>query len=479
MLWLPKNLISLTSIKTALQYFSSEPAFKCDNCGRVIPEEIRPKHCYGCGAKGYPNLKKDSITVLRPLWEETEDHLIVPREFLSGDQYTRFPFPFIDLTPVKFPTTGIKTNIALREDKNQFPAFAAFLNSLTGVLNLAPGKGKTVLALKKIEMMNVPGLIVVHNTYLFDQWQKSIENFVTFPKGTKLGIIQEEEFDWQQPITIAMIHSLANRAKRGEIPLEFSSWFGAVFFDEVHHLSASTFVATAPLITGNRYGLTATPKRTDGLEHIYQAHIGKVFYSDIESTVIPRVYFQQTPSKVNMEEESKVRDKTGSVHIGKLRGALSIFGPIMDFRRECIQEALDQGRKILAIGHSKELLIKMAGYFPDAALIIQDTPQSERTAIVQKSQLTFAISQLGVEGLDDDKIDSLFFLTPFKNENDLIQALGRVQRPYKGKKVPVVIIFDDVYIPPLHKLCHKLRTVMKNKEIAYENLQIPSKWRPK
>lgn len=475
MLWLPKRLISTGSLKSALQYFSSEPAFRCDNCGRALLEEERPKRCCFCGAKGH-HIKSDSVATIKPLWEETEDHLIIPREFLSSDNYPQFRFPFIDTTPKQFPRTGIRTNIVLSEKKKQPQAFAAFRAAQNGVLNLAPGRGKTVLALKKLETMSCPGLIVVHNTYLMEQWKERIAQFVEFPVGQQLGVIQGQEFDWQRPLTIAMIHSLANRAKAGEIPPDFSSWFGAVFFDEVHHLSAPTFVTAARLISGNRYGLTATDKRTDGLEFIYQYHIGKVFYSDTEAGIIPRVYFQQTPSKIDMEDES-VKDKTGSVHIGKLRGALSAVDQILDFRKECIQEALDQGRKVLAVGHSKELLIKLSDHFPGSGLIIQDTPQKERTGIVQSSRITFAINQLGVEGLDDDFIDALFFLTPFKNENDLIQALGRIQRHYEGKKTPVVVVFDDVYIDPLHKLCHKLRAVMQEKGIKYQNLLIPPKWR--
>jgi len=476
MLWLPKRFVSAASVKAALQYYSNGSIYRCENCGRCqSTSEKKPSKCEYCSGKA---ITKDVVTVLEPLWEETSEHLIVPREFLPSENYTQFRFPFVDTTPRKFPKSTILTSIKLDPKKNQPEAFEAFRKAQNGVLNLAPGKGKTVLALKKLESLACPGLIVVHNTYLMEQWKERIATFVQFPVGQSLGIIQGPEFDWKRPLVLAMIHTLAARAVAGEIPAEFSSHFGAVFFDEVHHLSAPTFVATAPLIHGHRYGLTATDRRTDGLEYIYQYHIGKVFYSDMRSEVVPRVYFQQTPAKVDLTSEDVV-DITGQVHIGKLRGALAKDSSILLFRRECLQEALDEGRKVLAVGHSKELLCSLSENFMGSGLIIQDTPQDARTAIVQNSRITFAINQLGVEGLDDDFIDALFFLTPFKNENDLIQAFGRVQRHYHGKKIPVVVIFDDIWVPPLHALCDKLRKVLVEKNIKYQTLQIPSRWAPK
>jgi superfamily II DNA or RNA helicase len=305
-----------------------------------------------------------------------------------------------------------------------------------------------------------------------EQWQERIGEFLELRAGEKLGIIQGTINDWQRPITLAMIHTLALRADEGQLPPGFTKHFGVVFFDEVHHLAAPLFVKTAPLVHGLRYGLTATPKRTDGMEFVYNYHIGPVFFEDMEADLVPRVYFQETPTYLDLSD-SAVKDKSGELNMSRLRSVLGENKEGNLFRAYCIQEALDQGRKILALSHSKNQLRLMHEIFPQSGLIIQETPQKERTGIVKSSQLVFAISRLGVEGLDDAALDSLFYLTPFSAENDLQQGLGRIQRAHGDKSQPVAVIFEDVLIPPLRSMCNKLRKALVAWKVPYQTLKVP------
>ena len=56
--------------------------------------------------------------------------------------------------------------------------------------------------------------------------------------------------------------------------------FGFVIYDECHHLGAEIF-SRALLKTGFKYllGLSATPKRTDGLSKVFEWYLGKIVYS--------------------------------------------------------------------------------------------------------------------------------------------------------------------------------------------------------
>lgn len=436
-LWLPRSGIREQAVKGALQFFAVQG--------------------------------KDMV--LEKMWEETEHHIICPREFIPPAEYGNYKFPFVDLTPKQWPRSGVTANVTFR-DERQRQAFEAMLQHQNGILNLAPGRGKTVIALAHAAALGCPALIVVHNTYLMEQWQERIAQFLTLPPGAHVGVVQEDRFDWEQPVVVAMIHTLALRARNGKLPPEFFQHFGVVYFDEVHHLAAPFFVATAPLILGQRYGLTATDKRTDGLEFVYNYHLGGTFFRDLVPDLTPRVYFQQTPTFIDLKDKH-VHDITGQVNIPKLRSALGEHLEGNKFRAQCIQEALNEGRKILAVGHSKKQLQLLHQVFPDSALIVQETPQKERTSLVQTSQLTLAIAKLGVEGLDDEKIDVLFFLTPFSNENDLVQSFGRIQRAHTGKKQPVVVIFEDSLIPPFRFLCRKLKQHLKGWKYPFETLAPP------
>jgi len=426
MLWLPKKLVPVKAIKEGLQYWDV----------------------------------KAQKQILRKLWEETEHHIICPREYIKPEQYSAYDFPFVDITPKDFPKAGFSV-IHEPRDEDQRQALEALGKSSGGILNLACGKGKTYLALKHASLVGCPLLVIVHNSFLLNQWVgDAITKHVVLPKGEKVGIIQEDQFDWKRPITVAMIQTLSSRFKEGKIPPEFREHFGMVVYDEVHHLAAPVFVTTAPLITGLRYGLTATEKRTDGFDFIYKYHIGDVFYSDLKQDLIPRIYFQLTPTYVDVTKP-EVKDVNGELNIGKLRGFVGDLKDSNEFRAKCIREALDEGRKILCVSHSKNQLRNLHEMFPGSGLIIQETPTEERSKIVRNSRISFAISSLGFEGLDDDTIDTVFVLLPFKAPNDLQQVMGRCQRPKDEKKTPVVVIFDDVRIKPFHYMCHTMKKLLK------------------
>lgn len=439
MLWLPRSRVAEGPIKEALQLWVME--------------------------KG--------VAVLQTLWDETNTHIICPREFIPPSEYSRYDFPFIDLTPKKFKRTGVFAKINLRD--NQREAYEHFSRATGGVLALSPGKGKTVLACKRIADLECPSLIVVHTTYLWEQWKERIKEFLDLPFGTRLGEIQGQTMDWEQPVTLAMIHTLAARADGKDLPVEFFRHFGAVFFDEVHHLAAPMFVKTAPLVQGLRYGLSGTPDRIDGKEFIYKYHIGPVFFSDLSHDLIPRIYFQLTPTYVDTRKNppDEILDVTGEVNIPKLRSYMATRDDVLEFRANRIQEALDQNRKILAISHSKEMLKRLHEMIPSSGLVIQETPQAKRTEIVQKSRICFAIDRLGTEGLDDEMLDTLFVLTPFSSHNDLRQMMGRIQRAKPGKRTPVVVIFDDVNVGPFHGLCMSLRKTLKGWGMDFDTLATP------
>lgn len=427
MLWLPKKLVPQQAIKEGLQYWDVE----------------------------------GKQAVMRRLWEETEHHLICPREYIKPSQYSQYPFPFVDLTPKKFPKAAFEV-VHEPRDEDQRKAWEAVTLSNGGILNLACGKGKTFLALKKAAELRCPLLVVVHNSYLFDQWiNDAIPKHVILPHGEKVGVIQADRFDWNHPITIAMIHTLAARFEEGRIPSEFRDHFGVVVYDEVHHLSAPVFVQTAPAITGLRFGLTATEKRADGFDFIYKYHIGDVFYTDLTQKLLPRIYFQLTPVYVDLKRD-EVRDKKGELNIGRLRSFVGEMDESNIFRAKCIQEALDKDRKILCVSHSKKQLIRLHEMFPGSGLIVEETPVEERSNIVRKSRVSFAIATLGFEGLDDDQLDTVFALLPFKGPNDLQQVMGRMQRPLDDKKTPLLIIFEDVRIGPFRAMCKTMKENLKD-----------------
>ena len=393
------------------------------------------------------------------LWEESKNHLICPREFLRYQEYPNYDFPFVDLRP-EFPTAEFEDMVVPR-DAEQETASQALLANDNGLFVLACGKGKTKLAQKKIAQRKTPTLVIVPDGGIMSQWIESIDGAEGRPGGLRfngrMGIIQGSTFDWKRPITLALVTTLALRIKEGKVPEEMYRFFGQVIYDEVHRIGAPFFSLTAWPFFGDRIGLTATWQREDGLDPIYRYHIGEPFYSDLVQQLIPTITFEETPANFSYED-----CLVGSmVNISMLRSKLGMEWVATCYRYWRIKQALDAGRKILCLSHSKAQLKVLSALFPDSGLILGATPKNERMNILRSSQLTFAIAKLGSEGVDDDALETLFWLTPFKSKISLQQSMGRVQRSKEGKKHPEVVFFQDSAVHPLRGLCTKLKTTLK------------------
>ena len=178
------------------------------------------------------------------------------------------------------------------------------------------------MALKKIAKRGYPAVVIVNNSGLMDQRNDRALEFLGISEDD-IGIVQGSKEEWDKPLVLAMIHTLAKRAHT--IPHDIRSRFGTVIFDEVHHLSAATFSQTAPLFYGNRYGLTATPNREDGLEDVYYAHIGPIFYSDLVGDLEAQIFFKKVKTTVP-KDGTKITDVTGEFSAGKMYSYFSELG---------------------------------------------------------------------------------------------------------------------------------------------------------
>ena len=95
-----------------------------------------------------------------------------------------------------------------------------------GLLDVDPGKGKTVMALKIIERLSVKTLVIVHKSFLTNQWKERIEQFLP---GARVGTIQGQVFDIDnKDIVIGMVQSLSMK----EYPQNAFESFGLTVFDE-------------------------------------------------------------------------------------------------------------------------------------------------------------------------------------------------------------------------------------------------------
>ena len=118
-----------------------------------------------------------------------------------------------------------------------------------GLLDVDPGKGKTVMALKIIECLAVKTLVVVHKSFLTNQWKERIEQFLP---GAKVGTIQGQIFDIEnKDIVIGMVQSLSMK----EYPQNAFESFGLTIFDECFPYDTYVHTSCGTKAIGKLYDL--------------------------------------------------------------------------------------------------------------------------------------------------------------------------------------------------------------------------------
>lgn len=399
------------------------------------------------------------------LYEETSTHIIVPRYHIPADRYDDLDCDFVPLVKPSFKEIQVRSHIVLRE--NQKLAWDQLKEHDDGILNLSPGKGKTILALHKMARLKVPTLIVVNTGPLMYQWKKFIEEFI---ECKDVGFIGDGEFDWEHDVVIALIHSLYNK----KLPRGFSDHFGFMIVDEGHHLGGIEFGKIGPICKGARLLLSATYKRADGREDIYKQYFGPIIYSDRGFDLKPKIKIVELDTRLEAEE---IHPETQISLIGTNKRA--------NLQRAEIIRKYSPGRKSIMVSTRVDQLKALHELFPGSVLITRDSvPKEERLPLIRRSKMSFIIDQFGVEGLDDDALDTLFILLPLPVTkstrpdgttsllgNELTQVMGRILREHPNKKEPLVIIFDDLYVEPIHKQVGFMKTWFKANNYPFEVLK--------
>jgi superfamily II DNA or RNA helicase len=126
-----------------------------------------------------------------------------------------------------------------------------------GLLDVDPGKGKTVMALKIIERLAVKTLVIVHKSFLTNQWKERIEQFLP---GARIGTIQGQVFDIEnKDIVIGMVQSLSMK----EYPQNAFESFGLTVFDECFPYDTCLHTSSGAQPIGKLYELWNNGKRAD------------------------------------------------------------------------------------------------------------------------------------------------------------------------------------------------------------------------
>jgi superfamily II DNA or RNA helicase len=399
-------------------------------------------------------------------WREEPHHLRVPRNFYSPQTLSKLPYPVYDTRFKDFPRVKFQSSakMDLKEPTKTYQreGCKALLGAHDGILCLRCGAGKTVVALHAAAQLGHPILVVVNEKSLARQWMQEINKFLHIPMDD-IGQVGGDgaSFDWRHPITVALVQTLATRAIDHRLPPEMTHYFGVIISDEAHVMAAPHFNQAIPPFHGKRWGLSATPTREDGFDSLLRSTMGEIVYTYLTPDLHPKVYFRQLPTRLDLSDPF-VRDATHDVtkdfHFGKTYGYFAEHVPertnviVAD-----IQEAISKGRQCLVLTHSRAMCDQLGANFPDGGVCYAGVKGAERVRRIENCNPVIAIMQIGKQALNKPSLDTLFISEPFRKEGVLQQTMGRVLRNFAGKKDPMVIFYEDVYITPLRKMCDAIR----------------------
>ncbi|MDR1591750.1 MAG: DEAD/DEAH box helicase family protein [Prevotellaceae bacterium] len=425
--------------------------------------------------------------------DETTDYLGIPRGCrtsliqLLGKSNVNYSF---EDKRNKGKKIKVRFTGTLREEQ-QF-AIDALLQHENGVLSVPTAFGKTVVGASLVANRKCNTLILVHLHTLFDQWKKSLEQFLeineTLPeaetkRGQKkvrsiIGQIGSGKNTLSGIIDIAIVQSLIHDNEVDNIVKNY----GMVIVDECHHVPSVNYEKVLGVVNAKYvYGLTATPVRQDGQHPITFMQCGAVRYSvDAKSQADKRNFEHYIIPCFTGFKKPLTQDKA-DWHITKIYSALSED----EFRNQQIVtdviEAVKDNRTPIILTQRKEHVIKLAEMIKnqanthivtligtDSAKIKSQTMDALVNIPRNEKLILIATGKYVGEGFDYPRLDTLFLVSPIAWKGTLVQYAGRLHREYPGKQDVRIYDYVDIHVPVLERMYHKRLTGYA--QIGYKTL---------
>lgn len=383
----------------------------------------------------------------------------------------------------RFAGPGIRVSFSGELRDGQSEAVERLLKFENGILSAPTGFGKTVIGAAAIARLKMPTLVIVPRTALVSQWRERLDDFLDIdeelpplltPTGRKsrrkrslIGQIGGGKSERSGIIDIAMYQSLVEKDDQGcSRAKDFIKEYGLVIVDECHHGAAPQLECILKAVNArNVYGLSATPKRADGLEGVTYLLCGPV-----RVQIDPKQQAQlQNYRRVLRPRFTGMRfpDLEAGASYSQVLEKLCAHDKRNTLVVEDVREAVAAGRTPLVVSkrkdHARALHHALRSLGLDARLLVgEGTPKQRREAIEKAKQsedgrpfiLVATESYLG-EGFDMPQLDALFLTTPISWDGNVTQQSGRLHREFEGKTDVVVYDYVDVSVPMLERMYKK------------------------
>ena len=323
------------------------------------------------------------------------------------------------------------------------------LRARNGVLVMPCGAGKTQTALAIVNEIGGRCLWLTHTQDLLTQSMNRAKQCFGIP-SEDYGTITDGKVDIGK-ITFATVQTMC----RIDLP-SYKDAFDVIIVDECHKCVGSPtrvmqfYKVLSSLCTRYKFGITATPKRADGLEKSMFALLGNVIHEvskeEVAKTTCPvRVVFKNTNY---IPEFDLVLQGDGTIDYNGLVEDLTTNEQRYNFVLDTVKES---GPCVLVLANRVKYLERLSMDYNKSgkSVCLSTAPKQARKEALRKLNegeidCIFATYQLAKEGLDVPNLRKVIFATPEKDETTVTQSAGRVGRKADGKIIGTVIdLVDD------------------------------------
>jgi superfamily II DNA or RNA helicase len=368
----------------------------------IAPDKIAVSSCF-------VELLKDKFNTLTPL-------------DLRGDTGSKVTLPWVNKP------------YDLRDYQEE--AVDLMLRSPRGLINLATGLGKTLLATHFVQRYKRKALIVCPSESVAKQFY---EQFVKCFGQSKVGFYgggKKRICD----LTVGIAASISKNITEFQ-----NADLGCIILDETHHTPATTFfdISQGLAKTGKIFGLTATDYRSDGKDIMITAGCGPVLIRrdikwGVENGWLAEPYFFVRQVHTSGKDYKDDKIKSYKEHV--------LNSPLM------CQQIFDDAQKMMLAGksvlilvdevaHGKQLSISLG--IPFATGVDSKSQQYVNDLNAGKIKgLVGTDGKIG-EGSDTQNVDVLILANFVASKGPVTQAVGRGLRK-QGTKTRCIILD---YIP--------------------------------
>ena len=381
-----------------------------------------------------------------PIYLESDKKLYLPKHYGFEN--------FGDPDKIKNLSDGLDINLEFKgslRDK-QLPAVNNFLKSCEkgnytsksngGIISLPCGYGKTIIALYIISKLKKKTLIIVHKEFLINQWIERIKEFLP---DTRIGIIQASKIDIKnKDIVIGMLQSISMK----EYESNTFNDFGFTIIDEVHHVAAEVFSRALPKINSKySLGLSATPKRKDGLSKVFHWFLGPMIYEikkrDDYPVDVNILMYNSNDTTYNRNELTSY----GKICMPRMINNITEYSRRIEVSILIVKKLLLLNKKILILSdrrnHLTTIYELIKNNITESVGFYVGGMKQKELKLSESKQILLGTYTMSSEGMDIPDLDAVIFASP---KSDIIQSLGRILRK-KHINSPIVWDIVDNFSP--------------------------------